>query len=93
MQFLYLLERIRAPWLDTVMSLITHLGSETLFMVIAITVFWCVNKRHGYYLLSVGFVGTLFNQALISAPIQNRYTNHFFLVIIGLYFDIYFVLS
>ncbi|MBQ9837342.1 MAG: phosphatase PAP2 family protein, partial [Oscillospiraceae bacterium] len=64
MQFLYLLERIRAPWLDTVMSLITHLGSETLFMVIAITVFWCVNKRHGYYLLSVGFVGTLFNQAL-----------------------------
>ena len=64
MQFLYLLERIRAPWLDTAMSLITHLGSETLFMVIAITVFWCVNKRHGYYLLSVGFVGTLFNQAL-----------------------------
>ena len=46
------------------MSLITHLGSETLFMVIAITVFWCVNKRHGYYLLSVGFIGTLANQFL-----------------------------
>ena len=64
MQFLYWLEAHRTPLMDTVMSLITHLGSETLFMVIAITVFWCVNKRHGYYLLSVGFIGTLINQAL-----------------------------
>lgn len=64
MQVLYWLEAHRTPMMDTFMSLITHLGSETLFMVIAITVFWCVNKRHGYYLLSVGFIGTLINQAL-----------------------------
>ena len=64
MQILYWLEAHRTPLMDTFMSLITHLGSETLFMVIAITVFWCVNKRHGYYLLAVGFVGTLINQAL-----------------------------
>ena len=64
MQFLYWLEAHRTPFMDTAMSLITHLGSETLFMVIAITVFWCVNKRHGYYLLSVGFIGTLANQFL-----------------------------
>ena len=64
MQFLYWLEAHRTPFMDTVMSLITHLGSETLFMVIAITVFWCINKRHGYYLLSVGFIGTLINQTL-----------------------------
>lgn len=64
MQLLYWFEAHRTPLMDTFMSLITHLGSETLFMVIAIAVFWCVSKRHGYYLLSVGFIGTLVNQAL-----------------------------
>ena len=64
MQLLYWLEAHRAPWLDSVMSVITHLGSETAFIVIAIVVFWCVSKRHGYYLLAVGFVGTLANQFL-----------------------------
>ncbi len=64
MQFLYLLESIRNPVLDTFFSLITYLGSETLFIAIAIAVFWCVNKRTGYYLLAVGFFGTLLNQFL-----------------------------
>lgn len=64
MQLLYWLEAHRSPFMDTFMSLITHFGSETLFMVIAIAVFWCVSKRHGYYLLSVGFIGTLANQFL-----------------------------
>ena len=64
MQFLYLLERIRNPFLDAFFSVITLLGDETLFIAIAITVFWCVNKRTGYYLLTVGFFGTLLNQFL-----------------------------
>ena len=64
MQFLYLLESIRNPVLDAFFSLITHLGNETLFIAIAIAVFWCVNKRTGYYLLTVGFFGTLLNQFL-----------------------------
>ncbi len=46
------------------MSLVTHLGEETFFMVGALFVFWCLDKRKGYYLLSVGFVGTLVNQWL-----------------------------
>ena len=64
MQFLYFLEGIRNPVLDAFFSLVTYLGDETLFIVIAITVFWCVNKRTGYYLLTVGFFGTLLNQFL-----------------------------
>ena len=64
MQFLYLLESIRNPVLDAFFSLITLLGDETLFIAIAISVFWCVNKRTGYYLLTVGFFGTLLNQFL-----------------------------
>ena len=64
MGVLYALESIRVPWLDTVMAAITHLGEETVFMVAALFVFWCVSKRHGYYLLAIGFAGTVLNQFL-----------------------------
>ena len=64
MELLYWFESIRNPVLDVLMSLVTHLGEETLFMVGALFVFWCVDKRRGYYLLSVGFVGVLVNQWL-----------------------------
>lgn len=64
MELLYWFESIRTPVLDVIMSLITRLGEETVFMLIAMLVFWCVDKRRGYYLLSVGFVGTLINQWL-----------------------------
>lgn len=64
MELLYWFESIRMPILDTLMSLITHLGEETFFMVAALFVFWCVDKRRGYYLLAVGFTGTLINQWL-----------------------------
>ena len=64
MQLLYALQEIRSPALDAVMQLITRLGEETIFMVAAIVVFWCVSKKGGYYLLSVGFLGTVANQWL-----------------------------
>ena len=64
MQLLYALQEIRNPALDAVMQLITRLGEETVFMVAAIVVFWCVSKKGGYYLLSVGFIGTVANQWL-----------------------------
>lgn len=64
MQVLYWLEGIRCDILDTFFSLITHLGSETLFIAIAIVVFWCVGKKQGYYLMTVGFFGTVINQFL-----------------------------
>ncbi len=64
MQILYWLESIRNPVLDGFFSLITHLGSETLFIAVAIVVFWCVGKKEGYYLMTVGFFGTVINQFL-----------------------------
>ncbi|MBQ3542187.1 MAG: phosphatase PAP2 family protein [Oscillospiraceae bacterium] len=62
MDFLYLLESIRFPALDQLMLLVTHLGEETAFLVIALIVFWCVDKYHGYYMLGVGLLGNLLNQ-------------------------------
>ena len=64
MEFLYLLEELRTPWLDAIVSALTHLGGETVFLIAAMAVFWCVDKRQGYYLMSVGFMGTLVNQFL-----------------------------
>ena len=64
MEFLYFLEKIRIVGLNEFMLLITKLGEETVFLAIALVLFWCVNKYIGYYVLSVGFVGTLWNQFL-----------------------------
>ena len=62
MPFLYFLESIRNPVLDAFFALITHLGEETLFLVIAILFFWCIDKREGYFILITGLVGTVINQ-------------------------------
>ncbi len=64
MEFLYLLEGIRTPILNNIMSLLTYCGDEIFFMALAITVFWCVSKRDGYYILLTGFLGTIGNQFL-----------------------------
>jgi len=62
MGFLYFLESIRLPVLNEFMLLITRFGEETAFLVAALILFWCVDKYRGYYILSVGFLGTLANQ-------------------------------
>ena len=64
MGVLYFFESIRTPVLDRIMSLITHLGEEAVFLVAALLIFWCVDKNRGYYLMAVGFVGTILNQFL-----------------------------
>ncbi len=64
MEFLYFLESIRNPVCDFLFSLITHLGEETIFLVFAIFIFWCVDKRGGYYVLITGLIGTVINQWL-----------------------------
>ena len=64
MSFLYLLEKIRVSGLNELMLAVTTLGEETAFLVLALIVFWCVDKRQGYYIMSVGFLGTMANQFL-----------------------------
>lgn len=62
MQFLYFLEKIRIPGLNEFMLGITYFGDEIAFLVAALILFWCIDKRKGYYIMAVGFVGTLLNQ-------------------------------
>lgn len=62
MDFLRALESIRMPVLNEFMLGITYLGDEIAFLVVALIMFWCVDKRKAYYILSVGFLGTISNQ-------------------------------
>lgn len=64
MSFLRTLEALRTPALDVFFSIITYLGEQTCFMVLAVFLFWCVNKRQAYYLFSVAFFGTTASQFL-----------------------------
>lgn len=64
MELLYWLESIRNPVLDGFFSAITYLGSEIVFMILALAIYWCISKSQGLYLLSVGCLGTTLNQFL-----------------------------
>ena len=64
MDILYALEKIRTPFWNGVMSAVTQLGGEVIFIVAAVVVFWCVSKWEGYYLRTIAFCGTVLNQFL-----------------------------
>lgn len=64
MQILKALEGIRSPLLDKLMQGFTFLGEQIPFMVLALILFWCVDKWKGYYLLSASFLGTILSQSL-----------------------------
>ena len=64
MKILYFVSKIRLPFLDVFFLNVTKLGEEVVFLAVAITFYWCVNKRQGYYILITGLVGTVSNQIL-----------------------------
>lgn len=64
MEFLYLLEKIRNPIFNKLMLAITTFGEETAFLVVALIIFWCVDKNRGYYVMVGGFFGNIVNQFL-----------------------------
>ena len=62
MSILYWLESVRTTFATALLSAATYAGSEWIIIAAAIAVYWCVSKKHGYYLMAVGFIGTLANQ-------------------------------
>lgn len=64
MGFLRLLEGLRVPALNTFFSAVTYFGDEIAFMLAAFILFWCVDKRTGYYVFLTGLFGTIANQLL-----------------------------
>ena len=64
MELLYWLESIRNPVLDVLMLLFTEFGNELLFIAAGLIMFWCIDKKQGYFLLLTGFFGVYINQFL-----------------------------
>ncbi len=64
MNVLYFFESIRNPILDAFFSVVTYFGHELFFIILVLVLFWCVDKRGGYYLMIVGLFGTIVNQTL-----------------------------
>lgn len=64
MEFLCFLEGLRTAVGDAFFSVITVLGDETVFILVSLLFFWCIDKLQGYYLMAVGLSGTVINQFL-----------------------------
>lgn len=64
MEFLRLLEAFRTPLFDAIFQFFTFFGEETIFMVVALGIYWCIDKKAGYLLLYVSFLGNLLNTFL-----------------------------
>ena len=64
MGFLRILESLRTPLGEKLFAAVTQLGGEAVFMAAALLIYWCVSKRLGYYIFTVGFAGTVCNQTL-----------------------------
>ena len=62
--FLDTLAGMRVDFLTKIFNLITYLGDEKLFVVIALIVLWCFSKRGGLYMLTVGFAASSIGQTL-----------------------------
>ena len=64
MDFLRALASVRTPALNAFFLAVTYIGDELAFMALALLLFWCVDKRTGYYVFTVGLFGTIGNQFL-----------------------------
>lgn len=64
MSLLRFLEGIRTDAGNVIMSIVTHMGGETFFLVLVLIVYWCVSKKQGYRLLVAAYTGIACNQFL-----------------------------
>ena len=64
MGFLRLLAAGRTAVLDGVVSGLSYFGAELAVMAAALLMFWCIDKRQGYYVFLGGAFGTSCNQFL-----------------------------
>lgn len=58
------LAELRTPFLTAVMSAVTYLGQEMVFLVLGMILLWCVNKKYGYRYLGMFMLGSFLQQFL-----------------------------
>ena len=67
LELLRAIAAIRTPILTAIMSGVTYLGHEMVFLVLAMILAWCVDKKYGYRYLAIFMVGSFLQQALKAA--------------------------
>ncbi|HHY18918.1 MAG TPA: phosphatase PAP2 family protein, partial [Firmicutes bacterium] len=50
MEFIRIIQSVHSPFLDSLAKVITMLGEDTFFIVLAVVMIWCVNKKSGWRL-------------------------------------------
>lgn len=71
--FVWMIDQLRAiaalrvPFLTAIMFVVTYLGHEMVFLVVAMILVWCLNKRYGYRFLAIFLIGSFLQQALKAA--------------------------
>ena len=64
MEFLWILEGLRTPFLDKLMQFITYFGQEIVIIAVICALYWCADKRFAYQLGFTYFTAGLCVQAL-----------------------------
>ena len=65
-------EFARTPFLDTLLKGITQLGDEMLFLVVALTIFWCIDKRYAFKLVNIYLLGACVVEGMKNAVRRPR---------------------
>lgn len=58
------IQSFRTPWLDALFLMITELGDETVFLVLAAALYWLVDKRYAYRLMMFFLFSAVLNATL-----------------------------
>ena len=64
MEFLWILEGMRTPFLDKLMQFITYFGQEIIIVAVICILYWCADKRFAYQLGFTYFTAGLCVQTL-----------------------------
>ena len=51
------IQSVRNAFFDGLFSFVTLIGDEMFFILVAVALFWCVDKRFGYKLINVYLLG------------------------------------
>lgn len=67
-----LLQSASSPFLDGLIYLITMMGDEVFFMVLAVMIFWCVDKRFAFKFMTVYILSAAVNEGLKNVIMRDR---------------------
>lgn len=65
-RFIEFLQSLSNPFLTFLMQALTYLGDELFFIVAAVIIYWCINKRYAYKFVNIYLVSAVCTEGLKS---------------------------